>query len=387
MADHIAGFSNTVRRLRTRWFTPGPWRALPFDRILARRHPSSAWHSPESIDGEITAHHHPAFSTPVSTPFWGRTTREHFVTGNQPRFHPAGIIPGHTSRLWSLGQAGVVGDGGAVYCTRLRALISETARTIRQCPERHPALNFVRPPQGPLPGVSLLLAGPFGNAHYHLLWDVLAKLALLPASLRPSIDRYLLSAADNAATRDWLHAAGVPLESVVWLNGGSHFVCEQLLFASLPCESTRPSAVVRTALANLLAAPTSRSSAAGRWLWISRRGQSLRDLLWEEQLLQAFPRFERLDSTHLSAREQMRLFADASVVAGPHGSGLANLAFVNGSGDIVEFLPEQMHRDPLYARLAQTAGWRHRWAHVDFTRPPADLDGLVVSLKAILPSS
>lgn len=387
MAGHLAVLSNTVRRLRTRWFTPGPWRALPFDRIVARRHRSCAWHSPESIDGEIVAHHHPAFATPVSAPFWGRPPREYFVTGNQPRFHPAGIVPAHTSRLWSLAQAGVVGDGGAVYCTRLRALVSETARTIQQRPENHPALNFVRPSQGQLPGVSLLLAGPFGHAHYHLLWDVLAKLALLPASLRPLIDRYLLSAADNAATRDWLQAAGVPLERVVWLTGGSHLVCEQLLFGNLPCESTRPSAVVRTALANLLAAPASRSSADGRWLWISRRGQSLRDLLWEEQLLQAFPRFERLDSTRLSARGQMRLFADASVVAGPHGSGLANLAFVNGPGDIIELLPEHMHRDPLYARLAQTAGWRHHWAHVDFTRPPADLDGLVVSLKAILPSS
>jgi len=377
---------NTARRQRTRWFSRRPWRSLPIAEILARRHPSSPLHAPESCDGEITAHSYPASALPASNPFWGHSPGEQLVAEGKPRFLTGGILPAHTTHIWSLAQAGVVGDGGAVYCPQLRALITETARTINQRPEHHPALNFVRSPESMLAGVSVLLAGPFGQAHYHLLWDMLAKLALIPAALRPSINHYLVSAADNAVSRDWLQTANVPLDRVIWLSGGSHFLCEQLLFSSLPGDCTRPTPPVRTALNSLLHTPASRSSPLGRWLWISRRGQPLRDLLWEEQLLQVFPRFERVDLSDLSAVDQMRLFSDASVVAGPHGSGFANLAFVNGTGDVIEFLPAGASRNPLYARTALRAGWRHNWAHVDFARP-SDLDSLVRSLKTTLPPS
>jgi capsular polysaccharide biosynthesis protein len=372
-----------ARRQRTRWLGSGPWRSLSIDTVLKARHPSRAWHCPESIDGQIAAIHHPAQSYPATTPFFGATPEEFQVERAELRFAGSGIFPSRDTRVWSLSEAAVLGDEGAVYCLISRALVAETARTITRKAEDNPLLGIDRPLTARLSGRSLLLAGPFGNAHYHLLWDTLSKLALLPKELHASIDHYLVSAADTAYSRDWLQTAGIPIERVVLLNSRSHFVCEQLLFSSLPCESTCPTPLVRAALVDLLGASNSTVPAGDRWLWVSRRGQSLRDLLWEEQLLQAFPRFERVDLAGLSARDQISLFANASVVAGPHGSGFANLAFVNSTGDVIELLPAEMHRDPLYARITQTTGWRHHWAHVDFTRP-TDLDGLRLSLKKIL---
>jgi capsular polysaccharide biosynthesis protein len=247
--------------------------------------------------------------------------------------------------------------------------VAETARTINHAAGVHPALGFSRPVSGRLPGVSLLLAGPFGQAHYHFLWDLLGKLALWPAPLRRSVDHFLVGVPPSPGITDWLRAAQVPLERVTWLTGGSHLLCEQLIFSSLPCEVNQPRPEVVRALRTLF--PSSGPAEASRWLWISRQGQSQRDLRWEDQILTALPRFERLDLGALPAREQIRAFAAAGVVAGPHGSGLANLAFVHGAGDLIEFFPEDSPEDPLFGRIAAVVGWRHAWARCNFAQPHA----------------
>jgi capsular polysaccharide biosynthesis protein len=133
----------------------------------------------------------------------------------------------------------------------------------------------------------------------------------------------------------------------------------------------------------LLAAPV--VPEPSRWLWISRRGLSKRDLTWEDRVLAAFPKFERLDLGALSAREQIQAFASAAVIAGPHGSGMANLAFVQGTGDLVEFFPDDHRGDRIYSRIAHLAGWRHSWARVNFQQPDL-FDAVVAALRVRLPT-
>lgn len=383
MKRGLAGWIGACRRLRTRWFGSGPYRTLPIVELLRSRHPLGAWHESETVDGEIVHIRHPALHFEVCDSLLGRTPIPYMIDPGLPRFRMAGILPAEKSQIWSLGPAGIIGEDGLVYCPHSRTAIAETARSIYHKPEDHPALGMSRPLTGRLDGVSLLLASPFGRAHYHLLWDNLAKVGLLPPTIRSRIDHFLLGATRSATTNGWLQAAGIPLDRVVWLQGDTHLECRQLLFGTMPNATSQVKPAILEALRDLLRPP--RLPGAGRWLWISRRGSPVRDLHWEDRILHAFPQFERLDLNQLEAQEQVRAFAEAAVVAGPHGSGFANLAFVNGTGDVVELWPHDSPIDPLYGRIAQLAGWRHAWAQVDFATPSAS-EPLINALGAHLPN-
>ncbi len=371
------------RRGRTRWLGTGPWRALPWTEVLALRQPACALHEPETTTGEIATLTFPAVAYAPAHPLLGQIAPPLRLESGDPRYREGGVSPAATVRFWSLDDAGVIGEDGLVYCPQCRAAVAETARQIFLTAGQHPALAHDQPVTARLAGISLLLTGPFGHAHYHLLWDYLAKLALLPADVRQAVDHYLIGVPETPRARDWLAAAGVPLARVVWLSPGAHLRCEQVIFGSLPCGVNQPRAEVQRALCGLLG-PAGSTEAPRRWLWISRRGQPERDLRWEDQLLAALPRFERLALESLTAHEQMAAFAEAAVIAGPHGSGLASLAFVRGSGHLVEFFSPAQPNNPLYGRLAQVAGWRAHWARVDFTRP-TELAPVIAALGKHLP--
>ena len=372
-----------LRRQRKHWLGSGPWRALPLAQVLLLRRSLSGWHEAENVDGEIAAISHEAMVFPLGESLLGQAPAVFTLVSGEPRYRTASIAPAQITRFCSLGSAGVLGDDGLVYCPRLRAVVAETARTLFKPAGEHPELGLDRPVDRRLAGVSLMLAGPFGHAHYHLLWDNLAKIALFPERLRRSVDHYLLGLPRSPLVSEWLRAAGVPAERVIWLTGGSHLHCEQIIFSSLPCEVNQPRPAVRQALRILFKTPTPPNPR--RWLWISRQGKSQRDLRWEEKILAALPRFERLDLDTLPAHAQIEAFAEATVVAGPHGSGMANLAFVQGSGDLVEFFPNDHQGEPVFGHLASIIDWRHAWARIDFERPDT-LEAVVGALKARLNS-
>lgn len=372
-----------LRRRIHSWSGAGPWRALPLAELLARRHPPGSWHAPESLDGVIARVDHPPATWTPGVSLLGQTWNSFRMEGNLNRYVAAGTAPAQSTHFWSLEAAGVIGQDGLVYCPRCRAAVAETARTIFRAPTDHSALAIEPGEARRLAGLSLLLASPFGHAHYHFLWDNLARLALLPPAVRGAVNHYLLHAEPSAAVRSWLQASGVPLDRVVWLAPASHFLCDQVIFASLPALVCQPRRDIAQALHQLVGSPA--PAKRERWLWISRRGQSQRDLRWEQQLLDGLAKFERLDLARLSAPEQIAAFAGAAVIAGPHGSGFANLAFVGGQGHFVELFPSTSSQDPLYGRLAQEMGWAHAWAQVDFDRPDM-LAALTAALKERLGS-
>jgi len=385
MASRLTNFARTGRRLKNRCFGSGPWRAAPIASILNQRESTGSWHEPESIDGAIASVSHPAVAFQPGHALLGQSPRRYVMETGELRFHETGLSPAHTTTFWSLGQAGIIGEDGFVYCPLTRTAVAEISRTIWWPSTQHPALMRSHPRPRQLTGVALLLAGPFGHAHYHLIWDLLAKLALFPSHLRDAVDHYLVGMPSNLTTQSWLQAAGVPLERVTWLTETSHLLCEQLVFSNLPCECTQPRPAVHTALAELLQTGANPITPVRR-LWLSRRGLPRRDLKWENEILRALPQFECIDASSLTARDQVRLFAEAVAIAGPHGSGFANLAFVQGRGDVIELFPTEQPYDPLFSRLAQIAGWRHHWAAVDFDQPAA-LNPLLAAFRSHFPSS
>jgi len=83
---------------------------------------------------------------------------------------------------------------------------------------------------------------------------------------------------------------------------------------------------------------------AGRRVWLSRRNQmnySDRRLANEDAVLTLVERFgfTVLEPSNLSFREQVAIFAEASIIAGPHGSGFANLMFARPGTAVVDLMP------------------------------------------------
>ena len=116
-----------------------------------------------------------------------------------------------------------------------------------------------------------------------------------------------------------------------------------------------------------------------RRVWISRADASFRHIRWEDDLLARLPGFEKVVLSPRETASQISLFASASIVAGPHGAGLANLAFAPAGVRLVECAPEPRWL-PSFSRLAQVVGGRAALAHVAFSTPDVDLDDLATRL-------
>lgn len=93
-----------------------------------------------------------------------------------------------------------------------------------------------------------------------------------------------------------------------------------------------------------------------RRLWISRAGAGRRRMPGEEALLEVLDRFgfEVVRTEDLGVQGAGRLFAEASVVAGPHGAGLANLAFMPPGGKVLEVYGAHLSTE--YWRICESRG-------------------------------
>jgi hypothetical protein len=129
-------------------------------------------------------------------------------------------------------------------------------------------------------------------------------------------------------------------------------------------------------------------------LYVARGGAPRRRVLNEaavEKLLAGYG-FESINPGRLSVAEQVALFADARIVAGPHGAGLTNAVFMAPGGAVVE-LTHTQRVVWTYHEVAGAAG--HSYACVvddgignaeeplfmDFS---VDLDALETAVKAAI---
>jgi len=292
------------------------------------------------------------------------------------------VLPGASlspeRRLFSLTDAGLAGGDGVVYCPRRRIAVAETVRLWLQPADAHPLLAAPGfPPARPLRGRTLSLASLGAEGFYHFLIESLPRLELARPWLA-GLDHVLAPGRAGGFQEKWLGLAGVPREKIIWLEGHSHYRCEQLLFTGPLSYDSQPTPWLVQAIRRTVGyAPAARGP---RRLWISRRDAVARHLVWEDALLAQLPQFERIELAGRAPAEQIALLREAAVVAGPHGAGLANLVFCPPGAAVIELHPG--HDRPVFARLATAAGSRHAWAVVDFTHPPENLALIAGAIRA-----
>ncbi len=103
-----------------------------------------------------------------------------------------------------------------------------------------------------------------------------------------------------------------------------------------------------------------KKSEFGKRLYVSRNDAARRHVLNEEVVLAELASlgFEKIMPGQLSVEDQLAAFADADIVVGAHGSGLANIAFCKPGSILIELFSNTYFDDGPY-RLSQAAGMNY----------------------------
>jgi hypothetical protein len=232
------------------------------------------------------------------------------------------------------------------------------------------------------------LVGPWATDYYHWLTDYLVQVfAIETYQERTGTDPTVLIPSDPPDwLRDSLSLAGIdPDRTVEW--SGARARCSRLAVGSLRRHTTStgdgyihsPMAIARLGNRIRAAVPDASDDADGqsRCLYVSRADAADRRVRNEDALvatLEAYD-FERIVPGNHSFEDQVRAFANADIVVGPHGAGLTNLLFADET-TVVELFGS--YRNACFFVLARGMG--HDYVSVTCR---ADGPDLVVDTAAI----
>ena len=238
--------------------------------------------------------------------------------------------------------------GGTIITADDRVLI-DVSRDVWAWPGHTVRTRFKLPRCRLLPGITASLTTPEADTNYwHWTTELLPRLHLLAhAGFPPErIDRYLVNTVGARYQRETLTALGIPPEKIVVPSASTHFECETLVVPSVnPCHHHVASWVVAW-LRSL--EPEAATRPPARRLYLTRADAGFRRLVNEPAVLAALAPwgFEVVQAGAIPVAAQRRLFREASLVVGPHGSSFTNTAWCRPGTPCVEFMP------PTYCDLA-----------------------------------
>jgi capsular polysaccharide biosynthesis protein len=231
-------------------------------------------------------------------------------------------------------------------------------------PSQHPVFLRCRPPEAVevAGSVGVLMTRGSGN-YYHFLFDVLPRLALMrQAGVEP--EAYVVNRSTRFQ-RELLDHLGLIAERCL---DHEHVRAEALVVPSLPDDQLRtPPWIVPWLRAQFLPVNV---SPPHRRLYVSRGHVRHTRRVENEAELQAVLAplgFETVDPGALAPAEQVRAFAEAEYIVGPHGAGLTNLAFAAPGAAVVELFARDYVNECFWALASTVEGLRYRYLVGDGT--------------------
>lgn len=204
-------------------------------------------------------------------------------------------------------------------------------------------------------GTLVSLASDHATANYgHFLMDALPRLDLLERAgiSLADVDHVYCAVPSQRAIR-LLDALGVPDGRRIYAEPGVAIRADRSILPSYPGARRNYPPWVADFLRDRLSVP---SGPPTRRLYVPRathRRITNVEELWPMLEADGFEVF-RADA----AEDPRQAFAEAAIVVGGHGAGLADLAFCRPGTPVLELLPDS-HPMPFYATLAGSAGLRY----------------------------
>lgn len=241
-------------------------------------------------------------------------------------------------------------------------------RHLAQCGDFHSKWSWLpRRRRGRYFNLSLF----WSSGYYHWICDVLARLHPVLPRLAPDVQVILPPNLKPWQARS-LELAGLPPNQWLPYAGKRPWRVEKLVYAS-PVAMTgdheeKSLCWLRdTIWQHCLGGPPARPG--WRKLYLTRKDTWSRNVVNEAELLPLLTQrgFEAVDCGALTFDQQVRLFAEAALVAGPHGASFTNLLWTPPGADVFEvFEPASVRR--CYWSMCRTLGHRH---HCGIARPVA----------------
>lgn len=202
----------------------------------------------------------------------------------------------------------------------------------------------------------------------HFLLDSVGRLALVEeAGLRMDQFDHVVGGVPSAGARRMLERAGVPLDRLIPVQEGVAILADVLYAPTFP-GSRRNYLPWLVDFLRRMSVPS--AAPATRRLYIQRK--ATRRVLNEAELLPLLEQhqFEIYDpGEHADPPAD---FAKASIVVGPHGAGLADLAFCQPGTSVLELIPED-HVMPYWYTLSEAGGLRYGYLIGDAHPVPSDI--------------
>ena len=228
-------------------------------------------------------------------------------------------------------------------------------------PSQHPVFLRCRPPAVTnVAGSVAVLTTRGSENYYHFVLDVLPRLELLRrAGAAP--DAYVVNRSTRFQ-RDLLDHVGLTADRCLGEEKYPHVRADELVVPSLPDDQLRtPPWIVPWLRSQFLPADV---RPPHRRLYVTRgRAKHTRRVENEAALVAALAPwgFEVIDPGALSPAEQVRAFAEAECIVGPHGAGLTNVAFAAPGAAVVELFARDYVNECFWALASTVEGLRYRY--------------------------
>jgi hypothetical protein len=188
-------------------------------------------------------------------------------------------------------------------------------------------------------GPYALLGAHWWQGYYHWVLDVLPRISVLECFDQWNQIPLIIPEGTTNQQYESLRMVGISSNRIT-RRGGEYWEVDLLYFPSVLGGTGNPSpwavSWLRDRLLNGLRFENT------RLLYVTRRDARSRRIVNEERIVKFLRRqgFEIICPGELSFSEQVRLFAQARVVIGPHGSGLTNMIFAPRNALLIELFPE-----------------------------------------------
>lgn len=207
--------------------------------------------------------------------------------------------------------------------------------------------------------------------YYHWLYDTLPRLAVLDAAGIDfnSIDKFVVMPLRHSFHSESLEHLSISDERLHTVDKGEYISADELYIPHFGSNSLGlAQARWNPEFLRSTFGPSVLPKTQERRLFVSRGTIGKRGISNEPELIDALIPlgFEVVHCENLSIVEQAQLFAEASVVLGPHGAGLTNIVYCQPDTVVIELF--NAHIAPCFWTISELMGLKHAThfcGHVD----------------------